>query len=201
MSPPTQRTSAQIAEPYTQDDLEELRACAFRDRGGVPIGVHGERYQRLLATIDALRSQQPVPPEAQALVCGGCRCPAPCIAHPELTACDAPPLNVVEKKKWDELTVEEQARQTASTLWGVVQRTHPRGETPTVEIGYLFAGNVCGVLRKAADFIVRQAARIAEAESTLFHFSQQLNHEGELTAAGREKLRVAITAAFSKEEA
>lgn len=42
-------------KPFTADDLAELRNYAFRDRGGEPIGVHGVRYQRLLATIDADR--------------------------------------------------------------------------------------------------------------------------------------------------
>jgi hypothetical protein len=99
------------------------------------------------------------------------------VSHPELTAVDAPPLNELAAdaapKRWDDLTLAEQAQRVADALWDEIKSQHPIGgkthvatsvlpgdEPPTITIGYLFAANVCGVLRNAASTIESQASEL-----------------------------------------
>ena len=101
------------------------------------------------------------------VLCGECRCPAPCLAHPELTAADAPPLNGLAPdatpKKWDDLSLAEQAHRMAEALWAEVQSQPPRGsDPPTITIGYLFASNICGVLHKCTAAALRATTIAAD---------------------------------------
>lgn len=74
------------------------------------------------------------------------------LSETEIFVCDAPPLNEVEqpKKKWDDMTLAEQAESVRESLWAIVKETRP-GTNPTVTIGYLYAANICGVLRKCGE--------------------------------------------------
>ena len=109
---------------------------------------------------------------------GGCRCPAPCVAHPELMACDAPPLN----ETWDDLTLAKKAHRMAEALWAEVQAQPPKADPPTVTIGYLFAANICGVLRKFTVAALRKElpALPAEVEAVI----AKLLREADACSAG-----------------